>query len=93
LERAGWSVGEAAFGGTWMVSGLNGKNRILAECGSQAEAWYNACTQAAAVGNLARCPQAIQQPISHSRESLRGTEAGNRGRFCVKIVATVPSGA
>jgi hypothetical protein len=56
LDRAGWSVGEAGFGGTWVVSGMNGENRLRAEGRTQAEAWHNACLQAAAVGMLGRTP-------------------------------------
>jgi hypothetical protein len=30
LRRAGWSVGETAYGTVWLVSGTNGENRIQA---------------------------------------------------------------
>ena len=58
LHRAGWSVGEMAFGPgqalVWVVGGTNGENRIEGRGRSQAEAWYRATQQAAAVGMLAR---------------------------------------
>ena len=53
LRRAGWSVGEAAFGPAWVVSGTNGENRLHATGATQAEAWWRACEQARAVGMLA----------------------------------------
>jgi hypothetical protein len=53
LHRAGWSIGETVASGTWIVSGANGENRIHATGATQAEAWRNACDQAAAVGMLA----------------------------------------
>jgi hypothetical protein len=54
LHRSGWSVGAAAFGNSWVVSGLNGENVIRAEAPTQAEAWWRACLQARAVGMLVR---------------------------------------
>jgi hypothetical protein len=58
LHRAGWSVGETAFGlphaPAWQVDGANGENRLLAHERTQAEAWWRACEQAWAVGMLAR---------------------------------------
>jgi hypothetical protein len=53
LGRAGWSLGEACFGGTWQVDGRNGENRLLGTGASQEEAWWHACCQARAVGLLA----------------------------------------
>ncbi len=53
LHRAGWSIGETAGAAVWVVTGTNGENRIHAEGGSQAEAWYRATLQAEAVGMLA----------------------------------------
>ena len=53
LHRAGWSVGEAAFGPAWVVSGTNGENRLHATGATQAEAWWRACGRARAVGMLA----------------------------------------
>jgi hypothetical protein len=54
LQRAGWTVGDAAVHTVdavlWMVSGTNGENRIEARGASQAEAWWRAVEQAAAVG-------------------------------------------
>lgn len=38
LHAAGWSIGEAATAGGWIVSGTNGENLILAAGASQAEA-------------------------------------------------------
>jgi hypothetical protein len=60
LRRAGWSVGEAAFGSCWLVSGTNGENRIHATAATQAEAWWRACEQARAVGMLAPPPRPRQ---------------------------------
>jgi hypothetical protein len=50
------SNGEAALraGPMWLVSGTNGENRVHALAASQAEAWWIACQQAAAVGRWAR---------------------------------------
>ena len=57
LHRAGWSIGETAFGPdhslVWIVSGSNGENRVKARGQSQAEAWYRAAQQTEAVGMLA----------------------------------------
>jgi hypothetical protein len=53
LHRAGWSLGEIAFGTTWQVDGSNGENRILARGRTQREAWWRACLQAREVGMLA----------------------------------------
>ena len=52
LHRAGWSVGEIATAGEWVVSGTNGENVIDAQGATQAEAWWRACEQARAVGML-----------------------------------------
>lgn len=56
LNRAGWSVGDAAFddsaGRTWVVSGTNGENRIVAEGKTELEAWRLACEQARGLGML-----------------------------------------
>jgi hypothetical protein len=38
LRRAGWSVGETATAGGWLVSGSNGENLIYASGLSQSEA-------------------------------------------------------
>jgi hypothetical protein len=58
LHRAGWSIGEMAYGPdhalVWLVSGTNGENRIEAHGRSQSEAWYRATLQAAGVGMLAK---------------------------------------
>ena len=61
LRRAGWSVGDAAFGPefalVWLVTGANGENAVRAE-GQPAEAHWRACIQAREVGMLAApaCP-------------------------------------
>jgi hypothetical protein len=52
LHRAGWSVGEVATAGEWVVSGTNGENLLVARGETQAEAWWRACEQARAVGML-----------------------------------------
>ena len=57
LQRAGWSVGEVRLAdGTWVVTGSNGENRVEGRARSQAEGWWIACEQAAAVGMLGRGP-------------------------------------
>ena len=57
LRRAGWSVGDAAFGPehalVWYVSGSNGENALSARGRSRAEAYWRACVQAREVGMLA----------------------------------------
>jgi hypothetical protein len=54
LHRAGWSLGEIAFGPlaaeVWQVDGQNGENRLLARGRTQSEAWWCACLQAREVG-------------------------------------------
>jgi hypothetical protein len=56
LRRAGWSVGDAAYGPAharvWQLTGANGENAVAAYGRSQAEAWWRACEQARAVGML-----------------------------------------
>jgi hypothetical protein len=52
LHVAGWTVGETATATRWLVCGVNGENAINAVGRSQAEAWWRACEQAAAVGML-----------------------------------------
>src|SRR6202035_4582523 len=60
LRRAGWSVGDAAFGPddalTWLVTGNNGENVLKAEGRTRAEAYWRACVQAREVGMLAPPP-------------------------------------
>jgi hypothetical protein len=58
LHAAGWSVGDVGTAGGWFVSGTNGENAVGARGLTQAEAWHQACEQAAAVGMLAPCPAA-----------------------------------
>ena len=57
LRRAGWSIGDTAFGPehalVWLVTGTNGENTVVSPGRSQAEAWWRACEQARAVGMLA----------------------------------------
>ena len=43
LQRAGWSVGHAAFGATWQVDGTNGENLLLARGATLEEAYRLAC--------------------------------------------------
>jgi hypothetical protein len=58
LHRASWSVGETSFVGAagecWQVSGVNGENQVRAQGRTQAEAWWNACQQAEALGMQGR---------------------------------------
>jgi hypothetical protein len=56
LHRAGWSIGDTAFGSkllAWQVSGSNGENLLVAYGFSRAEAYGRACVQARALGMLA----------------------------------------
>jgi hypothetical protein len=57
LRRAGWSVGDAAFGPehalVWLVTGNNGENVVKAEGRMRAEAYWRACVQAREGGMLA----------------------------------------
>jgi hypothetical protein len=50
LHGAGWSVGEVAACGQWLVTGTNCENRIHAEADSQAAALELAVRQAETVG-------------------------------------------
>ena len=61
LRRAGWSVGEVATAGEWIVTGTNGENVIDALGETQAEAWWLACEQARAVGMLSDLPQGFER--------------------------------
>jgi hypothetical protein len=59
LNRAGWSIGDAAFVGAsgervWIVSGRNGENLIRAEGATEAEPWRRAVARAREVGMLRR---------------------------------------
>lgn len=58
LNRAGWSIGDAAFdyptGRVWVVSGTNGENRIVAEGATVVIAWWRACEQVRGLGMLER---------------------------------------
>ena len=54
LHAAGWSIGETAAGGTWLVCGRNGENLVKATGRTQVEAWYRAVEQAEAVGIAGR---------------------------------------
>jgi hypothetical protein len=58
LQAAGWTVAYAGTvcpgGPRWQVSATNGENRILAGGRTLAEAYWNACQQAEAVGMLRR---------------------------------------
>ena len=57
LRRAGWSVGDTAFGPehalVGYVSGSNGENAVNAQGRTRAEAHWRACIQAREVGMLA----------------------------------------
>jgi hypothetical protein len=57
LRRAGWSLEGAASGPeqapVWVVCGAKGEDAIQATGRTQAEAWWNACRQARALGPLA----------------------------------------
>ena len=53
LYRAGWTVGDIAITGCWMVLGTNGENQIRAIGATRAGAWRLACEQAASVWMLA----------------------------------------
>jgi hypothetical protein len=53
LHCSGWSFGEFSTATCCIVTGNNGENQIKAGGHSQAEAWWNACLQARAVGMLA----------------------------------------
>jgi hypothetical protein len=59
LQRAGWSVGDAAFGPLWHVTGTNGENRVSASAATQAGAWWAACVQAREVGMLADARESV----------------------------------
>ena len=57
LHRAGWTIGDAAFGGigpglVWLVSGSNGENLIRAQGATRDEAWDRAVEQARSLGML-----------------------------------------
>jgi hypothetical protein len=71
-------VSEAAIGRTWVVSGRNGENRLHAEGRAQAEAWHNACLQAAAVGMLGGPRRS--DPWMMPTASVYSTRRGGRKR-------------
>jgi hypothetical protein len=52
LHRAGWSIGEIGMTRGWLVTGTYGENVIRAVGRSLAEAYRQACEQAAAAGIL-----------------------------------------
>src|SRR5262249_45430861 len=56
LHRAGWSVGEVATGGEWIVTGRNGENVLEARGQTQAEAWWQAW-ELGMLGDLPRVPE------------------------------------
>jgi len=56
LHRAGWSVGEVATAGEWIITGTKGENVLEARGRVQAEAWGRACEQARVVGNWRAAP-------------------------------------
>jgi hypothetical protein len=53
LHKAGWSIGDTAFGGpeglTWLVYGTQGGYEVRAEAADRTEAWEEACRQAGAL--------------------------------------------
>jgi hypothetical protein len=71
LHRAGWSVGDVVAGGTWIVSGANGENRIHATGATPTEAWRRACEQAADAGMLAP-PRPGDDDHDGARDQRRG---------------------
>ena len=59
LHRSGWSIGETATAGGWLVIGSNGgDNQICAVGKSQVEAWHHAVRQAEVVGMAGVLPAA-----------------------------------
>jgi hypothetical protein len=54
LHRAGWSCGDVATAGGWVVSGTNGKNRIEGKAATQALTWRRAVEAARSVGMVGR---------------------------------------
>ena len=57
LHAVGWSIGDVGTAAGWLVSGTNGENMVSARGRIQAEAWWTACRQAAAVGMLGKARQ------------------------------------
>lgn len=71
LRRAGWSVGDVAFGPDytliWLVTGSNGDNQIESRGRTRAEAYWRACCQAREVGMLAPPkPAAIMSGVART---------------------------
>ncbi len=88
LHRAGWSVGDAAFGPEhalmWLVTGNKGENAIQASRGTRAEAYWNACVQAREVGMLARAaPDGDASPAApvRRRTASKGNVPSRRPTF------------
>jgi hypothetical protein len=52
LQQAGWSCGDAAAAGGWVVTGTNGENVIRATGRTQALAWRRAVEMARSCGML-----------------------------------------
>jgi hypothetical protein len=52
LRRAGWSCGDFATAGGWVVTGSNGEKILEATAPTQALAWRRAVEAARAVGML-----------------------------------------
>jgi hypothetical protein len=52
LHRSGWSIGEVGTSQEWVVTGTNGENVIRACGATLADAYRQACEDAAAVGML-----------------------------------------
>jgi hypothetical protein len=74
LRRAGWSVGETATAGGWLVSGSNGENLIYASGLSQSEAWHRAVEQAKAVGMASHAPSAFPPGLITCRSRCQNIE-------------------
>jgi hypothetical protein len=59
FHRSGWSVGDTEFaaeggGLVWVVSGVNGENRVEGRGATASEAWRSALEQARLMGMLGR---------------------------------------
>jgi prepilin-type N-terminal cleavage/methylation domain-containing protein len=85
LHAAGWSVGETGGAGSWLVSGANGENQIVAQGRTQAEAWHRACQQAEAVGMLRSPPCGGGTP----GDARPGTAGGRPGLTLVELLVVL----
>jgi hypothetical protein len=84
LQRAGWSVGHAAFSSTWQVDGTNGENVLFACAKTLEEAYRLACVQARALGM--RAPAREDWRRGRHRSQFWGSRSSSaqhrRGRRC-----------